>query len=52
MIQGGDSGGAFYAKDSSGAWIRGNVIASGGGTGYAQPWTVLAAELGVSIVLG
>lgn len=52
MIQGGDSGGTFYAKDASGAWIRGNVIASGGGTGYAQPWTVISAELGVSIVLG
>jgi hypothetical protein len=52
MIQGGDSGGTFYAKDSSGAWIRGNVIASGGGTGYATPWTVVSSTLGVSIVTG
>ncbi|WP_434742926.1 hypothetical protein [Micromonospora sp. SH-82] len=52
LSQGGDSGGAFYVKDASGAWIRGNVIAGGGGTSYAQPWTVLSTELGVSIVLG
>jgi hypothetical protein len=51
--QNGDSGGAFYAKDSSGAWIRGHVISRDGfGTGYAQPWTVVAATLGVSIVTG
>ena len=53
MIQPGDSGGAFYAIDSSGrAWIRGNTIASGGGTGYAQPYTGVAAAYGVSIVTG
>jgi hypothetical protein len=52
MIQPGDSGGTFYAADSSGAWIRGNTIASGGDTGYAQPWTVIASELGLSIVTG
>ncbi|GAA1801744.1 hypothetical protein GCM10009682_24560 [Luedemannella flava] len=46
----GDSGGAFYAKDASGAWIRGHFIAFGGGTGYAQPWTVVSSSLGVSIV--
>ncbi len=52
MIQPGDSGGTFYAQDGSGAWIRGNTIASGGGTGYAQPWTVISQELGLSIVTG
>ncbi|SDY99650.1 hypothetical protein SAMN05444365_104488 [Micromonospora pattaloongensis] len=52
MIQPGDSGGSFYAKDASGAWIRGNVIATNGVTGYAQPWTVISANLGVSIVTG
>jgi hypothetical protein len=52
MIQGGDSGGTFYAKDSSGAWIRGNVIATDGTTGWAEPWTVISPTLGVSIVTG
>jgi len=52
MIQGGDSGGTFYAKNSSGAWIRGNVIATDGVTGWATPWTVVSAEYGVSIVTG
>ena len=50
--QGGDSGGAFYAKDGSGAWIRGHVIASGGGVGYVEPWTQVVARYGVSIVTG
>ncbi len=53
MIQGGDSGGTFYAKDGSGGiWIRGNVIASDGTTGWAEPWTVISPTLGVSIVTG
>jgi hypothetical protein len=52
MIAGGDSGGAFYAKTSTNIWIRGNVIATDGVTGYATPWTVLSPELGVSIVTG
>jgi hypothetical protein len=53
MIQGGDSGAPFYAKDSSGGvWIRGNVIATDGTTGWAEPWTVVAPTLGVSIVTG
>jgi hypothetical protein len=53
MIQGGDSGGAFYAVDSAGkAWIRGNVIATNGTTGWAQPWTTVASQYGVSIVTG
>jgi len=53
MSQGGDSGGAFYAIDSSGrAWIRGNVIASDGTTGWATPYTQVAAQYGISIVTG
>jgi hypothetical protein len=53
MIQPGDSGGAFYAIDSSGgAWIRGHVIATDGTTGWAQPWTTVASQYGVSIVTG
>jgi hypothetical protein len=53
MIQPGDSGGAFYAIDSAGkAWIRGNVIATNGTTGWAQPFTTVASQYGVSIVTG
>ncbi len=53
LSAGGDSGGPFYAKDSSGAWIRGHVIAGNSvDTSYAQPWTVISAALGVSIVTG
>jgi hypothetical protein len=53
MIQGGDSGGAFFAIDGSGrAWIRGHVIATNGTTGWAQPWTTVASQYGVSIVTG
>ncbi|MFJ9027122.1 hypothetical protein ACIRQP_01095 [Streptomyces sp. NPDC102274] len=52
--QGGDSGAPFYAKNSSGSFIRGHSIASSGdgSTGYVQPWTVVAPALGVSIVTG
>ena len=50
--QGGDSGGAFYAKDGSGAWIRGHVIASSSTTGYVETWTKVASRYGVSIVTG
>ena len=53
MIQPGDSGGAFYANDTAGkAWIRGNVIATNGTTGWAQPFTTVASQYGVSIVTG
>jgi hypothetical protein len=45
ITQGGDSGGTFYAKDSSGAWIRGHVIAGNSTTGYVEPWTVVAPTL-------
>ncbi len=50
--QGGDSGGAFYAKDGSGAWIRGHVIASSSTVGYVETWTKVASRYGVSIVTG
>ena len=53
MIQPGDSGGAFYANDSAGkAWIRGNVIATNGTTGWATPFTTVASTYGVSVVTG
>jgi len=54
MIQPGDSGGTFYVNDTAGtaAHIRGNTIASGGGTGYATPWTVIQSMFGLSIVTG
>ena len=53
MIQPGDSGGAFYAIGSDGrAWIRGNVIATNGTTGWAQPFTTVASQYGVSVVTG
>jgi hypothetical protein len=52
MIAGGDSGGTFfvYSVDRSGIYVRGHVIASGGGTGYAEPWSVVSSTLGVSVV--
>lgn len=50
--QGGDSGGAFYAKDTSGAWIRGHVIASSTTTGFVERWDKVASRYGVSIVTG
>lgn len=50
--QGGDSGGAFYVKNDSGAHIRGHVIAGNSTTGYIEPWTVVTAMLGVAIVTG
>lgn len=52
LSQGGDSGSPFYAKDASGAWIRGHVIAGDGTTSYAETWTKVAARYGVSIVTG
>jgi hypothetical protein len=50
--QGGDSGGAFYAKDSSGAWIRGHVIAGNSTTGYVEPYTQVTARWAVTAVTG
>ena len=52
LSQGGDSGSPFYAKDSTGAWIRGHVIAGNGSTSYAETWNKVAARYGVSIVTG
>jgi hypothetical protein len=50
--QGGDSGGTFYAKDASGAWIRGHVIAGNSITGYVEPYTQITARWAVSAVTG
>jgi len=50
--QGGDSGGSFYAKNSSGAFIRGHVIAGNSSTGYVEPYTEVARRYGVSVVTG
>jgi hypothetical protein len=52
IIQPGDSGGTFYSTDGTSAWIRGNTIASGGGTAYTEPWTSIAPALGLTIVTG
>ncbi len=52
LSQGGDSGSPFYAKDSTGAWIRGHVIAGNGSTSYAETWNKVAARYGVSVVTG
>jgi hypothetical protein len=51
--QGGDSGGAFYAKDSTGgAWIRGHVIAGNSSTGFVEPFTQVTARFAVTAVTG
>jgi len=51
--QGGDSGGAFYAKDANGgAWIRGHVIAGNSVTGFVEPFTQVISRFAVSIVTG
>jgi hypothetical protein len=50
--QGGDSGGTFYAKDASGAWIRGHVIAGNSTTGYVEPYTQITARWAVTAVTG
>jgi hypothetical protein len=51
--QGGDSGGAFYAKDANGgAWIRGHVIAGNSITGFVEPFTQVTSRFAVSIVTG
>ena len=50
--QGGDSGGAFYAKDATGAWIRGHVIAGNSITGYIEPYTEITKRWAVTASLG
>ncbi|MGL5826712.1 MAG: hypothetical protein ACRCYU_18165 [Nocardioides sp.] len=53
LPQPGDSGSPFYAKDASGGvYIRGHVIAGGGGVAWAEAWTKVASTYGVSIVTG
>lgn len=50
LHQGGDSGSPFYIKSGTNVHIRGIIIASGGGTGYAEKWSRISSHLGVSIV--
>ncbi|GAA4347894.1 chymotrypsin family serine protease [Angustibacter luteus] len=50
--QGGDSGGTFYAKNSTGAWIRGHVIAGNSVTGYIEPYTEITKRWAVTASLG
>lgn len=52
LPQGGDSGSPFYAKNSTGAYIRGHVIAVGSSTAYAELWSKVASRYGVTIVTG
>jgi hypothetical protein len=53
LSAGGDSGGAFYAKDANGgAWIRGHVIAGNSTEAYAETYNKVAAYYGVSVVTG
>jgi hypothetical protein len=51
MSAGGDSGAPFYLPSSgNGVYIRGMHIASGSSTMYAERWSSIAANYGVSIV--
>lgn len=52
LSQGGDSGSPFYAKNASGAYIRGHVIAGNSSTAYAELWSKVASRYGVTIVTG
>lgn len=49
--QGGDSGSPFYLPSGSNAHIRGMVIATNGTTGWAEKWSRISSNLGVSIVV-
>jgi hypothetical protein len=49
---GGDSGGTFYAKTSTQAWIRGHVIAGNSTTGYIEPYTEITRRWAVTASLG
>jgi hypothetical protein len=48
----GDSGSPFYAKNSSGAFIRGHVIAGSDSAAFAETYTKVASTYSVSIVTG
>jgi hypothetical protein len=50
----GDSGAPFYAKNTSGAFIRGHFIAfsNDGTVAWAETWNKVASTYGVSIVTG
>jgi len=49
---GGDSGGTFYAKTATQAWIRGHVIAGNSTTGYIEPYTEITRRWAVTASLG
>ncbi|WP_426562750.1 hypothetical protein ACPPVT_18260 [Angustibacter sp. McL0619] len=49
---GGDSGGTFYAKTATQAWIRGHVIAGNSVTGYIEPYTEITKRWAVTASLG
>ena len=50
VSQPGDSGAPFYVYGGTDVHIRGLNIASGGSTSYAEKWSRIASNLGVSIV--
>jgi hypothetical protein len=52
VSQPGDSGAPFYvySADNSNVFIRGLNVASGGSTSFAEKWSRISSNLGVSIV--
>jgi hypothetical protein len=50
VSQPGDSGAPFYVYGGTDVHIRGLNIASGGNTSYAEKWSRISSNLGVSIV--
>jgi hypothetical protein len=50
VSQPGDSGAPFYVYGGTDVHVRGLNIASGGNTSYAEKWSRISSNLGVSIV--
>jgi len=50
VSQPGDSGAPFYVYGGTDVHIRGLNVASGGSTSYAEKWSRISSNLGVSIV--
>ena len=48
----GDSGAPFYYKAGSTVGIRGMIIAIDGNTVFAEKWSTISAQFGVTIVTG
>lgn len=48
MPQGGDSGCPFYASSLGAAFIRGHITTTSPTTGYAEPYSLVAATYGVT----